>query len=104
MTVVWTIQALDRLPEIEDFIGHENPIAAQKRTERLIARAETLAEHPHMGRIVPEGPRGELRELVDGNYRIVYRVRGVRVEILTVFESHRLLPVEDLSVDTEPES
>jgi toxin ParE1/3/4 len=45
-----------------------------------------------MGRTVPELPESKLRELVEGNYRIVYRVRRKTVEILTVFESHRQLP------------
>jgi hypothetical protein len=37
-----------------------------------------------------------IREVLEGNYRIVYRVRADVVEILTVFERHRLLPEEDL--------
>lgn len=96
MTVVWTLQALDRLAEIEAFIAEDNAIAAEQHTERLIARVEVLEEHPRMGRIVPEVPGGELRELLEGHYRIVYRLRGDRVEILTVFEGHRLMPEEDL--------
>jgi plasmid stabilization system protein ParE len=46
---------------------------------------------------VPELPRSDLRELVEGNYRIVYRVRGRVVEVITVFEAHRRLPEKDLS-------
>lgn len=41
-------------------------------------------------------PRCGLRELVEGNYRIVCRLREGEVEILTVFEGHRRLPVDDL--------
>lgn len=49
-----------------------------------------------MGRAVPELPESELRELVEGNYRIVYRVRGKRVQVLTVFEGHCRFPADDL--------
>ena len=33
-----------------------------------------------------------MRELLLGSYRIVYRVAKGGVEVLTVFEGHRLLP------------
>jgi plasmid stabilization system protein ParE len=48
------------------------------------------------GRHVPELPGSPLRELTEGNYRLVYRIREGVVEVLTVFEGHRLLPREDL--------
>lgn len=99
MRVVWTHQAFERLAEIEDFIARDNTRAAENHTERLIGRTEPLAVHPQLGRIVPELPGGNLRELVEGSYRIVYRVRGDVVEVLTVFEGHQLLPKEDLPIE-----
>jgi hypothetical protein len=45
-----------------------------------------------MGRTVPELPGIDLREIIEGRYRIVYRVQGKRVEIVTVFEGHRQFP------------
>jgi toxin ParE1/3/4 len=50
-----------------------------------------------MGRWVPELPESKLRELIEGNYRIVYRVRGKTVQILTVFEGHRRFPASDVA-------
>ena len=46
------------------------------------------------GRIVPEYRRQDLREVLQGNYRIVYLVRKDAIEVVTVFEGHRLLPEE----------
>ena len=46
---------------------------------------------PHAGRVVPEFDRDDIREVIVGNYRIVYRVRATEVLVLTVFESHKLL-------------
>lgn len=97
MKVVWTEQAFQRLAEIEDFIAQDNPSAAVKLVVKLIEKAETLARFPQMGRQLPEVPGSELRELIEGNYRIVYRVRNKVVEIITVFEAHRLLPDDDLA-------
>jgi hypothetical protein len=37
-----------------------------------------------------------LRDLVVGNYRLVYRRRPETVEVLTVFEGHRLLRRDEL--------
>jgi plasmid stabilization system protein ParE len=38
----------------------------------------------------------EIRELLFRKYRIVYRVKKNTVEILTVFEGHRLLRVDEI--------
>jgi plasmid stabilization system protein ParE len=58
----------------------------------LIAAAERAGRVPNAGRIVPERKRPELREVLLRTYRIVYRVRGELVEILTIFEGHMLFP------------
>jgi toxin ParE1/3/4 len=97
MRVVWTEQAFLRLAEIEDFISIDNPPAAIRLIARLMEKAEALVEFPQMGRQVPEAPGSNLRELIEGNYRIVYRVQHRVVEIITVFEAHRLLPDDDLT-------
>lgn len=52
------------------------------------------------GRRVPELMREDLREILVRSYRIVYRVDGEFVWILTIFEGHRLLPRE---IKVEPD-
>jgi toxin ParE1/3/4 len=97
MKVLWTRQAQRRLTEIRDFIAQDDPAAADRHLRRLVERAQAVTRFPALGREVPELPGTALRELIEGNYRIVYRVRQRTVEILTVFEAHHLLPLEDLS-------
>jgi plasmid stabilization system protein ParE len=97
MRVLWTEQALSRLAEIEDFVSTDNPAAAVKLTARLVDRGESLARLSHRGRRLPEMPSSPLRELVEGNYRIVYRIKRNTIEILTVFEGHRRLRRSDVS-------
>ncbi len=41
--------------------------------------------------MVPDLSRIELRELIEGNYLIVYRLLDSSIIILTVFEGHKLL-------------
>ena len=96
MKILWTEHAAACLVEIEDYIALDDPMAAQRWVEQLIQRTRVLADHPHAGRRLPEMPNGPLRELIEANYRIVYRVTGQTVEILTVFERHRLLREDDV--------
>ena len=96
MKVRWTDQAFERLAEIEAFIARDDPKAGERLVDRLIARGEALADHPHLGRRLPELPNGDLREVTVGNYRLVYRVRREDVVVLTAFEGHRLLPAADV--------
>ena len=97
MKVVWTEQAWDRLVEIEAFVADDDPGAAQRLVDKLVAQGDSLVRHPDRGRIIPEIPGSGLRELLVGNYRIVYRHTAKMIEILTVFEGHRLLRREELS-------
>ncbi len=100
MRLTWTEQALNRLAEIQDFIAADSPDAASRLVDALIERPESLTRFPEMGPRVPELARSDLRELVEGNYRLVYRVRGDSIEVITVFEGHRLLPESDLPKGT----
>ncbi len=91
MRVVWTEQALQGLTDIEDYIARDDPATAVVFVEKLIRRTDILREQPLAGRAVPEVPGRELRELIEGHYRIVYRTTDDSVEILTVFESHKMM-------------
>jgi toxin ParE1/3/4 len=57
----WTRPALADLEAIADFIGRDNPHAAQRVIVRIVGAVETLGEHPHLGR---PGRIAGTRELV----------------------------------------
>ena len=96
MKVVWTDQALGRLIEIQDFIVRANPHAAERLVHRLVERGEGLSKFPEMGRSVPELPGTGIREIIEGRYRLVYRIQAKVIQVLTVFEGHRQFPMEDV--------
>ncbi len=96
MKVFWTEQAWQQLVEIESFVARNNPDAASRLVDRLVARGDTLASNPTRGRKLPEMPRSGFRELIVDNYRIVYRRTPKNVEVVTVFEGHRLLRRDEL--------
>ncbi len=45
---------------------------------------------------MPELRRDDIREVLLETYRIVYRVRKDAIDVLTVFEGHRLLRSEHM--------
>src|SRR5262245_13115016 len=97
MQLLWTQQALERLTEIRQYLTENASIStATKLIDRIISRAEGLLEFPYMGRIVPEFYLDDLREIIEGKYRIVYLFQKDTLMILTVFEGHRLFPQNDL--------
>jgi len=99
MKVVWTERAWERLTEIEAFVARDHPEAAVRLVDKLIARGDALGRYPDRGRKLPEIPSSGLRELVVDNYRIVYRRVPNKIEVLTVFDGHRLLRRDELPED-----
>jgi plasmid stabilization system protein ParE len=103
MKILWTRESLHRLTEIEDFIARDNAERAVKFVDGIIAHAESLLPgEPHIGRMVPEISNPVIRELLFKKYRIVYRVNKNNVEILTVFEGHRLLRIDEIGPSISP--
>jgi plasmid stabilization system protein ParE len=96
MKVVWTHEALVRLLEIEEFISKDSPGRARRFVDQIIERGESLSGKPRLGRVVPEISNPNIRELIFKNHRIVYRLKSKVIEILTVFEGHRLLRLDEI--------
>jgi len=61
--------------------------------ERIFQRVDALAEHPDMGRVVPEFDQQFLREMIHPPFRIVYRLDSRQVKIVRVWRSERLLNI-----------
>jgi toxin ParE1/3/4 len=101
MKVIWTREALDKLTEIEEFIAQDSPQRAETFVSYLIERGESISKNPQIGRIVPEILNSDIREIIVRKYRIVYRVQKELIEILTVFEGHRLLRLGEVGVGVE---
>ncbi len=96
MKIVWSKESLQQLIEIENYISRDNPERAVQFINRLIDRAEKIKDYPYKGRVVPEFSINEIREVFEKNYRIVYRISEKQIEILTVFEGHKLLKSSDI--------
>ncbi len=99
MKLVWTKESLINLQEIEKFITSDDPQTALAFIDKLISLAESLSYNPEKGRIVPELSITSIREILYKNYRIVYLLKKNSIEILTVFEGHRLLRKEEILIN-----
>jgi plasmid stabilization system protein ParE len=58
--------------------------------EQIVEAVGRLSAFPLSGRVVPELGQKTVREVIYGNYRIVYRVTEDAVQVLTVFHASRL--------------
>ena len=89
--IVWTRQAREDLREIRAFIARDAPATAAAFVRRLRESVERLRSFPCSGQVVPELGRDEIREVLRGSYRLIYRALPTRVEVLALYHSARLL-------------
>ena len=87
--VRWTLQAVDDLEAICIFIARDAPPVAAVFAQAAFDATDRLAEFPRSGRTVPELSNPDLREIILGNYRLIYRIRSGDVQILTVHHAAR---------------
>ena len=91
--VVWTRKALGDLRGIKDYISQDSTRYAHLQIERIRSAASHLGRFPELGRVVPEFPDEPWREILTGNYRVIYQVdvAGARVVVLAVVHGMQLL-------------
>jgi toxin ParE1/3/4 len=92
MRVVWTANAKRQLAEIHQYIAANSPQYAKAMIDRITARSVQLATFPMSGAVMVEYADPKIRELIEGTYRIIYRVRPESVEVLAVVHGARNLP------------
>lgn len=96
MKLFWSPLALERLTEIAAFIAQDDLLTAEKWIEKIFTAVGRLRQFPDSGRVVPEIGMNEFREVIFGNYRIIYRKEVEMVAILTVRHGKQVLPVDDI--------
>jgi toxin ParE1/3/4 len=95
--VVWAYVAEKDLQNIVEYIAQESPRNALNILDKIRQKASDLRILPERGRIVPElQDQGILqyRELIVSPWRLLYRISGLEVFVLSVIDSRR--NVEDL--------
>lgn len=90
--VAWSLLATRDLESIVEHISRDSEFYAAAVARELVAAARSLAIFPERGRVVPEYEDPVVREIIVGRYRLIYRARGERVEVLRVIHGARQIP------------
>lgn len=89
VTVVVTETAREDLASMVEYVSIDSPRAAQKIIRTIHDRLKMLRSFPKLGRIIPEIGDPALREIVVDTYRILYRLRKGKIEILRSLHGRR---------------
>jgi addiction module RelE/StbE family toxin len=97
--LIWSDQALSDLENIYDYIAEDSGRYAIYTIQNIFEAAERLQMFPESGRNLPEFPEFPHREVILGNYRIIYRYDGDQniLIIVTVIHGSRLMKESYLS-------
>lgn len=62
----------------------------------VFSKVEQLKSSPEIGRIVPELNNAQFREIIYGNYRIIYRIEKKQISVLTIRHGKQILPINEI--------
>lgn len=86
----WTFQAKEDLKAIAEYISVDSRRFAKFQVVKLKNRSKILKTHVRSGKIVAEINKENIRELIEGSYRIIYKiVENNQIDILTIHHSSR---------------
>ena len=89
MKVFWTETAVNHLSAIYNYISQNSPQYAQRLVERLTRRSEQIANFPFSGRLVLEFETEQMREVIEGSYRIIYYIKPEQIDVIAVLHAAR---------------
>ena len=83
---IWTKRGAKRLWECERYIALQclDRLTVLNWHNRVLETVEHLDDFPESGSIVREIGRNDIRQVLVGDYRIIYRVKRRNVEVLTI--------------------
>jgi plasmid stabilization system protein ParE len=85
-------KAINDIDKITGFIAKDSEHYAKIQVQRFFNVAKALERQPKSGKIVPEKQDPPIREILIGNYRIIYKMASLtKVDVITVHHSKRLL-------------
>jgi len=88
--------AVDQVRDIASYIALDKPTVAIQWAEKMFDSVEILANFPKSGRIVSEINRKEIRELIQGNYRIIYKIKPAEILVLVVKSGRQKLKENEI--------
>lgn len=95
MRVNWTETAIEHLSSIHGYVAQNSPAYAQRIVDQLTLRSQQISQFPYSGRTVPELDLPQVREVVEGPYRIIYRILPDQIDVLAVIHGAQQMPWDD---------
>ena len=90
--IIWSARSIKDIEEIANYISKDSLQYAEEQVRQFFIKSKFLEKHPWFGRDVPEIGISSIRQILCGNYRIIYEVASQRqVVILTIHHQSRLL-------------
>ena len=91
MNVIWAKSAKTHLDGIYNYIALDSVYYAKNVIDRITSRSKQIAGMPFSGRKVPEFDDDQIREVIESPYRIIYRIKEERIEVVAVVHGARFL-------------
>jgi len=87
----WSELSFERISEIGNYIALNAPVAADKWINDILNKEGTILANPNIGRIVPEYKNKMIRELIVGEYRLIYKIELKTISVMTVINCREQL-------------
>jgi plasmid stabilization system protein ParE len=97
MDVQWTDTAAAHLDGIYAYNARDSERYALRTVDRITQRSIQIAEYPLSGRMVPEISIEQIREVIEGPYRIVYYIKPDQIDVLAVIHGAENFPWHKIS-------
>ena len=89
MKVHWTDTAEGHLDAIYAYISLDSMEYAKRMVDRITRRSQQIADFPFSGRKVPEYDIDQIREIIEGPYRIIYHIKPDQIDVVAVIHGAR---------------
>ncbi len=96
MKIIWSPLSKSQLTDIAEYIALDKPKAANRWLKNLFKEVEKLKLFPKSGRKVPEINQDKIREIIFGNYRIIYKIEKDVIIIASVRHGKQLFDSDEL--------
>ncbi|MBK7242573.1 MAG: type II toxin-antitoxin system RelE/ParE family toxin [Saprospiraceae bacterium] len=95
--IIWTELATIELKKIYEFIAQDSKLYAKRQVLKIKNKSKILKSSKYIGKVVEEIGIPIVREIVEGNYKIIYKIKNENeIAILTIHQSARDLTKREI--------
>ena len=94
MKVEWSATAISHLTDIFEYIAGDSERYALRMVDRITSRSKQISSAPELGEVVAEFKDDNIRQIIEGPYRVIYRIEAKSVLVLAVVHGARDKPFD----------